>query len=272
MKRTLFSLSIVALMAFSSGCRKDDDCNVCTPYCDDSGCYNCDGSGCWLVENLPCASGAECSAGEVCTDYGCARPCSFDYDCGTGERCLAAGYCGPADDIETPCEQDEDCGSGMICEGNVCIDGCQSDEDCAGDLVCAACNHRCVEPGEECGIRECTTDAECGEDRVCFESDDGATKICVFECDMANPSCPHGQVCNDSICVEDPVGGTECEGMNSQCDVLAQCTEFGCQCVNGYCQSLCESIEDCSIGQICDFGLDPAAQIGQCKANYRPEE
>lgn len=271
MQRTLVSLSIVALMAFTTGCRIDDNCDFCNPYCDDSGCYNCDGSGCWLVENLPCESELQCAADEVCTEYGCARPCSFDYDCGTGEQCLPAGYCGPANDVETPCEQDEDCGSGMICEDNICIDGCLSDEDCSGDLICN-CNFRCTEPGTGCGVRVCTTDAECGAGRICLESDSGSMQVCAYECDMADPVCPRGKVCDDSVCVDDPVGGTECEGMNSHCDDLQHCTEFSCQCVNGYCYSLCESSADCDFGEICDFGGDPTAQIGQCKANYRPEE
>ena len=148
MKRTLVTLSVVALMAFTiGGCRQDKDCNVCTPYCDDSGCYNCDGSGCWLVENLPCESELECAADEVCTEYGCARPCSFDLDC-----------------------------------------------------------------------------------------------------------------------------GTECAGLNAHCDEMTHCTDYGCQCVNGYCYNNCASPTDCAENEICDFSGDPAGQLGSCKANYRPEE
>ncbi len=272
MKRTLVTFSVVALMAFSlGGCEREKDCNVCTPYCDDSGCYNCDGSGCWQVENPPCQDELQCAANEVCTEYGCARPCSFDLDCGTGEQCLASGYCGPAIDIETPCTQDEDCGSGMICEDDVCIDGCQSDEDCEGGLICG-CNYRCVEPEDSCGVVVCQTDAECGEGRICLSNADETQKICAYECDMADPVCPRGQVCDASVCMADPAGGTECAGMNSQCDAMAHCTELGCQCVNGYCYNLCESGTDCAANEICDFSGDPAGLLGSCKANYRPEE
>jgi len=261
MKRTVVFLSIVALMAFTTGCRKDDDCNFCNPYCDDSGCYNCDGSGCWLVENQPCESELQCAADEVCTEYGCARPCSFDSECGLNERCLPAGYCGPAEDIAQPCDIDDDCAHGMICEDNICIEGCTSDDECGTDEVCTSCGRCQPSDNPVCGEYKeyCADSAECGDGRVCTD-----LARCAYECDLADPVCPRGQVCADSVCIDDPApANPECI-YTVECADVPICETLGCQCVNQYCQPLCDTVEDCGFGQICDLGL--------CKANYRPEE
>jgi len=262
MRRYLVIVCTAALLATAAtGCRTSEDCDDCQPYCDDSGCYNCDGNGCWWVPNEPCVGTEQCAANEVCTEYGCARACSFDSDCGLNERCTAGGYCGPAEDIATPCDIDEDCAHGMICEENICIEGCTSDDDCSGDDVCAACG-RC-QPADNpvCGEYKeyCQDAAECGDGRTCTE-----LARCAFECEMSNPVCPRGQVCVADVCTDDPdPQSVEC--LNSvDCASVAHCDALGCLCVNSYCQPLCDTIEDCGFGQICDLGL--------CKANYRPEE
>jgi hypothetical protein len=256
-----FALSAAFLAA---GCHSHDDCCSRAGYCNDSGCYACDEDGCWPVENAPCRTdGQICAGDETCTEYGCARLCTFETDCALGEKCLEAGYCGPASVDGDECTTDDDCAHGLICEGNVCIQGCQHDEECQDEgegWVCTACG-RCAPPeSPTCGEWKtfCDTDPECGEGRVCTE-----LSRCTYTCETTDPLCPLGQVCIDGECADDPAPAEpECV-FSTDCTANALCTENGCLCVNSYCHPLCTVEDDCGWGEICDLGL--------CVANYRPE-
>ncbi|MDY0003075.1 MAG: hypothetical protein RBU30_17380 [Polyangia bacterium] len=263
MNRLLVSLGLIVLVAsLASGCRRQKECDLCPGYCDDSGCYACnDDDFCWPVQNPPCGDGEICEANEYCAPWGCAIVCSFDTDCNVGEQCLPAGYCGPADDVDTPCVSHEDCGNGMFCHDGVCDEACQSDDDCPGDWVCAACGE-CQPPDNPvCGEYPtlCSDNAECGEGRICT-----SLGRCAFSCETTDPVCPHGQVCLESVCTDDPAPtSTECI-TSVDCDSIAACQTLGCLCVNTYCQTLCDQDADCGWGQFCHLGI--------CKADFRPEE
>lgn len=260
MKRLPISVLIsVALIATAAGCRDRDDCNL--GYCDDSGCYDCDG---FPIPNNPCQGQEQCESDEICTQFGCSQVCSHDSDCGLGEVCLPEGYCGPAEPAGSECENDDDCNHGMICEDNVCVEGCQSDDDCQSEgegWVCASCG-RCQPPDSPtCGETKtyCTDSDQCGDGRTCT-----TLKFCAYECNMSDPLCPRGQICQDSVCVDDPdPQSPECV-FSADCGSQTHCQDLGCLCVNSYCRPMCASVEDCGWGEICDLGL--------CVANYRPEE
>lgn len=265
MKRLIIVPSLLATVLLTTvGCGPDSTCCHRSNYCDDSGCFACDDSGCWPVPNDPCVNGLECGADEVCTDYGCARVCSFDTDCAAGEACLQAGYCGPAQVDGDPCAVDDDCTHGMICEDNVCVTGCQSDDECSefGEgWVCTSCG-RCQPPEQPtCGEWKilCETNEECGAGRLCTE-----LARCAYTCDETSPVCPLGQVCAAGVCVEDPDPAQPQCLFSSDCSTQAACTDNGCLCVNTYCRSLCDTTTDCGWGELCDMGL--------CVPNYRPGE
>jgi hypothetical protein len=268
MKRLFVVPSLmVALMVNATGC-PDNECCGRTGYCDDSGCYACDDTGyCWPVPNDPCsAAGTACAADEVCTEYGCAKVCSFDTDCAAGEQCLATGYCGPALVEGDPCTTDDNCVHGYICEGGVCISGCQSDEDCSTfgtGWVCTSCG-RCAPPEQPtCGEWKtfCSTAEECGAGRTCTD-----LARCAYTCDPLSPQCPLGQICDPAIttCVEDPSPTDPQCIYSADCAELPACTAAGCLCVNSYCHPLCTATAECGWGEVCDMGL--------CVPNYRPGE
>lgn len=263
MKRHLAAFGLVALMAVAvTGCRRTSECNLCPGYCDDSGCYACNSDDfCWPVDNPPCGTGQACGANEFCAEWGCAGVCSFDADCAVGERCLPEGYCGPEDDVTTPCTVNEDCGNGMICHNGLCEEGCQSDDECPGDWVCAPCGECQPPENPVCGDYQelCTTNAECGAGRVCNNE-----ARCAYSCDMAAPQCPVGQVCEASVCIDDPAPASPQCVTSVDCDARTECATHGCLCVNTYCQSLCDADTDCGWGQFCHLGI--------CKADFRPGE
>ena len=83
---------IVALTAV--GC-PSSDLSGNSYYCDDTGCYDCDGYGCSTVPPpapAACARNGPCPVGSICTDNGCVSRCSKNDDCAKGLVCTS-GYC-----------------------------------------------------------------------------------------------------------------------------------------------------------------------------------
>ena len=63
---------IVALVALFAACDDEDY------FCDETGCYYCDGFGCRDAEHTypDCNFGYECGEGQICTDLGCVDECA----------------------------------------------------------------------------------------------------------------------------------------------------------------------------------------------------
>jgi hypothetical protein len=258
MKRTLLLLVSLSLTFALSSCWRDNDENTQCGYCDDSGCWSCDGDFCWPVENEPCNENETCNAEEICTDFGCAKICTHVSECGLGEECLDSGYCGPEEPPETRCVVDDDCGNGTICEFDVsldyyiCVPGCSSDDECGEGEVCASCGRCAPEENPVCGGDSkvfCESDAECGS-KVC-----SVDQKCALTCEMTEPACPTGQICSESVCIDDP------DPQSPQCVFDANCD--GGICLNSYCHTLCEVDTECGYGEFCSLGV--------CKADYRPD-
>jgi hypothetical protein len=256
MKSKLILIVSILSMMFLVSC-DDDDGNQSCGYCDDSGCYGCEGDFCWPIDNEPC-NGETCSEGFFCAEFGCAKICTHPADCALGEVCLPEGYCSVEENPEVKCSTDEDCGNGTICEFDdvkgyyTCIPGCQSNDDCEEDEVCASCS-RCV-PKENpvCGDSKvfCETSEECGL-KVC-----SVDQKCAITCDMLEPLCPVGQICSENVCIDDQSPEVpECV-FSVNCDGSALC-------INGYCHDTCEIDDECGTAEFCDLGV--------CKADYRPQ-
>ena len=126
-------------------------------YCDDSGCYSCDGYGCRMVgpsarpvdagctSDNECGSGAYCSQGACLLDTSPKPNCIDDRGCASQtQRCVegycrylctndrqcqqvdarigicAAGYCHAAAEIGRACTHAADCAPAQSCVDNVC--------------------------------------------------------------------------------------------------------------------------------------------------------
>lgn len=257
MTRKLFILASLFSVLLITACHpKDGDrCG----YCDDSGCYGCDGDYCWPIENPQCNDEVTCGVNEICTEFGCATMCSFDADCNLGENCLPEGYCGPVENPEIRCATDEDCGNGTICEMSetlgylTCTPGCQSDDECQEGYVCASCG-RCVpEDNPVCGDSKvfCDSNDDCGS-KVC-----SVDQKCALTCDIGDPLCPTGQICSEGVCIDDPAP------VSPECVFSHQC-ESSQVCINTYCHDTCTADGQCGYGEFCDLGV--------CKADYRPAD
>ena len=70
-------------------------------YCDDTGCYSCDGYGCSTVTppaSTACTGSASCATGEVCTAGGCVKSCQQTSDCPRGTTCNGGTCTAPGTD------------------------------------------------------------------------------------------------------------------------------------------------------------------------------
>jgi hypothetical protein len=241
---TTFVLSAFATLG--TGCASEDY------FCDDTGCYSCDGLGCRPVDpptRPPCAGDYECPEGTVCTDLGCTDECASTDDCPMGTECRDGSCVNPTepDPIPTPgaCTTNDDClASGLVCLDGLCtVDptGCTGDADCAEGELCVA---------GECAPDEdlCQFNHECGAGRVCINN------RCGEACGLDNP-CAGGLACRDGICVDEPIGGSSCVS-NSDCGADEVC-------LDGACRPECSADADCDEGYRC-------TSSGVCRLDTRP--
>lgn len=248
---TLFlSLALIVL----SGC-------VCENYyCDDDGCYVCDGIGCQEVEppeRPPCRGDFECGAGELCTDLGCVAECMVDADCAEGYICRAGMCVEPTEPDPTPtpgdCEVDGDCADGLVCEEGMCAEPppCSTDAECSGDFLCE--DGTCVAPPM------CTVDTDCGDGSICV---DGSCRV-DDACGGTSCSCGSDMDCADgSSCV-----AGACIAEEETCQFNFECD--GGTCIDRQCIDSCVMDEECAEGQTCEDGLceDIPPVTGECESN-----
>jgi hypothetical protein len=261
----LLGLASLALI----GCQQE------SRYCDDTGCFYCDGLGCRTVNppgRAACDCPSDCIDGTTCTSLGCATTCTDDA-AGT-ELCHSLGW--PAcrggvcvANAETTVTTQTcsctastamtDCHDGRICHDGECVDGCSPTMPCATDQICidGTCQtdgrHVCssanpCEAGSVCVDGECRVDMGPGDETCQFNSECGAGRVCVNQrcteaCSDSNP-CPTGAVCEGGFCHEQlPPTGT--------CTVNTDCTA-GQVCIDGRCLAGCTGDADCAAGNYCD--------------------
>lgn len=261
----LVGLLLTATLSVTAGCSSESE------YCDETGCFFCDGLGCREIEppeRLACRGDFECTVpGEVCTDLGCAATgCSEDADCAMGHACRDSYCVAPTEPNPTPtpgaCMTNGDCDDDLQCLDGMCVPteappACTVDDDCEGAMVCA--EGECREPSNVCRFS-----SECGEGRVCIN------ERCALSC-QADPSiCPEGFSCgDDGVCVEETaspecVSNSDCDGEQvcldgscvDECSTDAECAEHE-YCYFGSCRfddrpnHFCESDTDCNEGAVC---------------------
>ena len=266
----LLGLASLALI----GCQQENR------YCDDTGCFYCDGLGCRTVTppaRAACGCDYQCAAGSDCTSLGCTTQCTPG-EAGTElchslgwPNCSAAGYCTAiaettVSDVSCLCTTTADCEDDLICRDGMCRPGCQTNAMCAADQICvdgtceATTRPEC-DATRPCAAGRSCVDGECraDEDTCQFNSECGPGRVCVNErcssaCGVDNP-CPTGAMCDGGFCRETlpPTG---------QCSVSADCG-LGRTCIDTRCYADCTVDTDCAPGNYCDTA------VGVCRYDDR---
>ncbi len=278
--RVLLAVSLLGLASFSLvGCSNE------SRYCDDTGCYFCDGLGCRAV-NPPTRSTCGCSyecgmSGSTCTSLGCTITCTVGgVGCPDGTTCRplaesTSGFClGPREPMPTAtdcsCTTSAQCdtvGDGsLVCVIDAmghgeCRPGCDSPgHECSSGYSCV--NGGCVENPHQVG---CSATSPCASTATCvagvciplveicqFSTECGAARACVNQqcttaCGASNP-CAGTATCGaDGYCHETIPPVTGC-GTNADCGA-------GQTCVDGRCFAGCAVDSDCPAGDYCDGGV-----------------
>lgn len=263
-------LALSALAVGGSGCAQD------SYYCDETGCFSCDGVGCRMIpppERPICRGDFECTDSQHCTTLGCVDECSTSADCPQGTVCTGGECIGP---IEMPgtevgaCVRSQDCPDGLICRDGQCTYNYPflcTDGECACDATHACAEgYACVDGLCRAQSSVCQFNHECGADRVCLNG------TCTAQC--ASGTCPTGQTCSNGTCVDvPPVTGTCTD--NSGCAATQVCVDSTCidacmtdaecgtgrYCVSGVClvddrpHPFCDGDDDCMPGHSCRGGV-----------------
>jgi Cys-rich repeat protein len=272
--------AVTGVIVWSSGCGSGDE----RYYCDDTGCYSCDGYGCRNVappSSTPCTGNTSCGSGSVCTDKGCVQTCSASSDCPQGtvcnaNQCLPPGQTGGN---VKECTTNAECPSGKVCQNNKCVDApdagpdaapeCTKGSDCGDGKACE--QGKCQTCGGAAGPCPCAQQSDCGggltcsggvctsSGDVCKYNSDCTPGICVDgKCENAcgpGNSCPDGYTCVKGACDKNPTG--------SSCTSNAQCSAPTPFCVGGQCTAACTNDQQCGAGNYCDQGA--------CAPDTRPK-
>lgn len=254
---------VVATLAFatlgialtSQGCGP----NGARYFCDQTGCYECDGYGCTQVKpptKQNCTGDAQCPSGQICTSNGCTAQCKIDGDCPKGTICKNGLCAAPTEDPGTQkqCTTTADC-KGGYCKNNQCI-ACGDGK--SGPCPCTPQGKECAQ-NEVCSAGFCTSNpickysSECGDGKVCADGQ------CLTDCGSGQ-ACANGFVCQQGLCKQDPNAGKTC-AKNADCAM----TEV---CVGGKCATSCTGTGQgtCAQGLVCNQGacVPNLGPIGEC--------
>ncbi len=272
----LLGLASLALI----GCQQENR------YCDDTGCFYCDGLGCRTITppvRAACDCDYECADGSDCTSLGCTVECEGADDAARTDfchslgwpRCSADGFCvanaeTTVTNLTCTCATSADCDDGLICRDSECVPGCESAGDCDAGQVCidgacqtvvhSGCSSTSPCPaGRTCVDGECRIDTGPMDETCQFNSECGAGRVCVNErcssaCGLDNP-CPTGAACMDGFCREQLPPTGDCV-VNSDCAAMEICVDT--RCLAG-----CDADTDCTAGNYCDLST------GTCRYDDR---
>ncbi len=284
----LSALSAVGVLVLAEGCGPGDT----RYYCDDTGCYTCDGYGCHNVPPPPttnCTGNKSCAQNQICTVQGCETQCMADTDCPQGDVCKSGLCTSPTQNTTTNplvCTTNADCVAGDVCvgtgawaqcvpqsnacsyssqcpSGDVCADG-ECLGDCSQGQACAA-GTACVKGVCEPTASQCTTSAQCSGGLVCAQGE------CVAQCNpQTTPTtCPTGDYCEQigsnptvGACVPNTAPNPDCGGTGQMC--LSNQT-----CLDGFCRYTCTysgSTQSVSMQcELIDTRIAYCAKDGTCR-------
>lgn len=233
------ALSSAGIVATAEGCGPSGG----RYYCDNTGCWQCDGYGCTTVNppsSNPCTGASGCAQNEVCTDKGCVTKCAVDTDCPKGTVCKSSQCVAPTSDQGTT----EECTTKADCKGGTCVaNKCVACGGTNGPCPCAAttdCNQGEVCSGKLCvgASSTCKYSSECGLGKVCADGQ------CVGDCSNGG-ACASGQVCVKGACAPDPNA--------KKCTVPTDCPNDQ-TCAAGACVPKCSLANPCGNGTYCEQG------------------
>jgi len=219
-------------------------------YCNETGCYQCDGYGC---QNAPTPTPVETDASAGGPDVGIVSTpdtgSTSNPDGGSDAADSSSADAADAADTNTHCTSSSQCtGASQECWQSQCITcggtsgpcPCAATSDCSGGNVCAG--GECTPPTDTCVY---TSDCG-GTNRVC------ANGQCVAGCSAAAP-CAGGSTCTGGACVPS----------TAACTSNASCTSNAPYCVEGACAAACSGNASCATGDYCNQGA--------CVPDTRPQ-
>ncbi len=250
----------------NGNCDVDEDCLICP-----ADCGACAGTGCCDAHGTPSCDDAGIATCVCNQDSFC---CEVEWDgiCVDEVASLGCGACGGADPVcgDGKCDGGESC---KVCPGD--CGACPGLGDCCTPHENAGCNNPTV---QKCVCADdafcCATqwDDQCVANVVAFDC--GQCGVCVPDCNGKTcggdgcggscGTCPAGQSCKDSQCVD--AGGCQpkCDGLicgDDGCGGSCGSCQPGYKCHSGKCkQDVCQP--DCT-GKTCgDDGC--GGSCGQC--------
>jgi hypothetical protein len=258
----LAALTMIGSLAWT-GCGPADD----RYYCDDGGCYTCDGYRCTNVKPptpQACTSNQSCGVGSICAESGCVKTCKTEgstSECDRGTVCKSGLCVAPGGDAGTTkeCTTSAECGDGKVCTANKCVAATATDAGVDAKPVCAGGPCACTTAsdcanGDQCAggvctkpVNTCKFGSECETGKSCVNGQ------CVASCVDAS-TCGAGFTCTKGVCQPQP---------SSQCAGDGQCAAPTPKCVAGACVAACTTDPECGAGKYCNNGA--------CATDTRPK-
>ncbi|MBI3182461.1 MAG: hypothetical protein HYZ28_09980 [Myxococcales bacterium] len=203
---------------------------------------------CWPVPNpLTPTQPVSCNDFQGCTPDSL-RTCNEDPDCGElgSQRCdKAQGKCVAIAQV---------CPFGTVCDprNKICVAECVADADCGDPKL--RCANRVCEP-----IGECTSDAQCPQNKVCSIAPGQKAGQCMPFC-QTDVDCPLGSVCqrgtdNRYRCVAGCASSSNCP-IDQRCNLATKQCEGPVVGAVRTCQATvaCSTCELCNLTQLACFG------------------
>lgn len=199
-----------------------------------------------------CSSHSECAQGHACVEFPdgkkrCAQPCAADNFCPEGFLCRAdkGRYCTPKDWI-CPCSKDTQCGTDERCQNQMC-----RPRSCGFGCLCS-----------ETALCPAYFDCARGEQaRFCIQRCDARSFVSAGA--LGSP-CRADRTCDgDARCESIPDVGDVCL---KACKTSSECSATGGKCyvLKGRSFCMCNTREECRLGQICNTTLLGRASGGAC--------
>ena len=258
-----------------SGCGTDGQCNgagACRLWAKGTNCgadvcvgnvktgKSCDGLG--SCGNN--ATGTDCTP-YVCGSGACQTPCATDANCTAGNFCKT-GVCTPKQATGAVCTGTNQCQTGFCVDGVCCATACTGlCQACSAakkgngvDGECAPVSNG-IDPDNDCpddGAPSCKRDGMCNGFGACRQYSKGTA-------------------CGSSACIGNKVSGQFCDGFGAcQYDpVGTDCAPYTCS--SNKCSSPCVNDTNCVTGNYCDAGVCKGKQLNgasctganQCASN-----